>query len=62
MRDNTTPRTELRDALLADLSANVTDPDVLDAVEYELLDSIQRATITGPGRMVDFETFNEVAL
>jgi len=57
---DTNPRTALRDALLTDLSENVTDDDVLDAVGDIGVDSTAFAAICGD-RMVDFETYNRLA-
>jgi len=56
---DTNPRTELRDAVLATLSENVDDADTLTAVEDIVMDSTAFAAICGD-RMVDFEDYKRL--
>lgn len=53
------PQTELRDAVLACLSENVSDDETLTVVEDLVMHSTAYATICGDG-MVDFETYNAI--
>jgi len=54
------PRTEFRDALLANLSGNVDSHDVMDAVESLSVDSTRQAMIHGPGLMAGFDDYNSL--
>jgi len=56
---DTNPRGELRDAVLATLSENVDDADTLTAVEDIVMDSAAFAAICGD-RMVDFGDYKQM--
>jgi len=56
---DTNPRRQVRDAVLATLSENVDDADTLTAVEDIVMDSAAFAAICGD-RMVDFEDYKQM--
>lgn len=57
-----TPHTTIRDAVLADASPNIADAAVLDGLLWLVEDDCAQATVTGAGRMVDFDDYNGVRL
>jgi len=57
---DTNPRQQVRDAVLATLSDNVDDADTLTAIEDLAMDSVAQAAICGD-RMVDFDDYERLA-
>lgn len=62
MSGTTNPRTAVTDTVLAGLSENVSDDDVLNEVLALVERQTADATIRGPGVMVDFEDYRAVKL
>lgn len=54
------PRTAIRDAVLANASANVDGEAVIDGLLWLVESDARAAAISGPGRMVGFHEYSEV--